>query len=513
MTDFETEKLLARWIAGETLAPAETQALREALDSRPKLLDAAADQVVLNRVLGQRKTSFDEASFVSEIRSMLEEPPAPGKIVPFHRTKWVWGSVAAAVAVIAAVVLVPRKTEEIAWVTGSTGAEGFENGRAFHRGEKLSFDSGFVSIRFAKGAEVVVEGKADMVISGPNKAKLERGSAVANVPESAHGFTIDGPGGRVVDVGTEFAVKTEGKEMEVHVLKGEVEAHPKGQKAVAIKEDNAALLGKNGLATLISAPGNFLTALPPKHDGSPLKYLHWSFDENIGLEAHASGQGGEDRSDTTGLLTSLPGSTIVPTWTKGVFGSAISFSGQDDYVQTEFPGFGGSSARTVACWVKVPKDLKTTEGYALVSWGAHSTPGDTWQVSINPDEKDGPLGSLRVGTHEGEVVGSTDLRDGEWHHLAAVLYEGRPANVATHILIYVDGRLESAARKSVMRINTDITGPMAQRVAFGKNSAVRTAANKFPKHTFRGDLDEVTLCPAALSQSEIVELMKSGKLK
>ena len=94
-----------------------------------------------------------------------------------------------------------------------------------------------------------------------------------------------------------------------------------------------------------------------------------------------------------------------------------------------------------------------------------------------------------------------------------MLYEGRPANVATHILIYVDGRLESAARKSVMRINTDITGPMAQRVAFGKNSAVRSAANKLPKHTFRGDLDEVTLCPAALSQKEIVELMKSGQLK
>ena len=215
----------------------------------------------------------------------------------------------------------------------------------------------------------------------------------------------------------------------------------------------------------------------------------------------------------TGLLTSLPGSAAIPRWTQGMFNSAVSFSGQDDYIQTEFPGFGGSSARTVSLWVKVPEDLKETEGYALVSWGAHSTPGDTWQVSINPDQADGPVGSLRVGTHEGEVVGSTDLRDGKWHHLAAVLYEGRPANVSTHILIYVDGRLESAARKSVMRINTDISGPMAQRVAFGKNSAVRSAGAKMPKHTFRGAIDEVTLCPAALSQKEIVRLMATGRIE
>ena len=64
-----------------------------------------------------------------------------------------------------------------------------------------------------------------------------------------------------------------------------------------------------------------------------------------------------------------------------------------------------------------------------------------------------------------------------------------------------------------MRINTDITGPMAQKVSFGKNSAVRTAENKMPKHTFRGDLDEVTLCPAALSQGEIRKLMENGRIE
>lgn len=508
MTDFEIDKQLSRWIDGETLTEAELSELKGALESRSELLDTAADQVVLDRLFEHRVVGL--ADFPGEVQKEI----MPQKIVPFYRRPGIWAVVAALALVgwVADMAFHPLAMGPVAEITGSTGADEIPTEKAFQRGEMLSFKEGFVSVRFQDGAEIVIEGEAQIQFLGTNRAKLLKGSAVANVPESAHGFTIDGPGGRVVDIGTEFAVKIDGEEMEVHVLKGEVEAKAKGHRTIALKEDNALLLGKNGAAALVAAPGNFLTVLPPKHSGSPLDFLHWSFNEGSGLEARADVRGAISSAQAAGALTSLPGGLVVPQWTAGVDGSAISFSGQDDYIQTEFPGFGGSSARTVSLWVKVPTDLKATEGYALVSWGAHSSPGDTWQVSINPDEKDGPVGSLRVGTHRGEVVGSTDLRDGAWHHLAAVLYEGRPANVATHILLYVDGRLESAARKSIRRIDTDITGPMAQRVAFGKNSAVRTAGTKMPNHTFRGDIDEVTLCPAALSQKEIQTLMKTGRI-
>ncbi|HVJ47408.1 MAG TPA: LamG-like jellyroll fold domain-containing protein [Luteolibacter sp.] len=514
MTEFETEKLLARWIAGDSLTAAEMDALKTALESDPAFLDHAAEQIAMDRLLEHRVVGA--ADFAGRVG---EELAPKRKVVPLYRSPKFCAGVAAVALLgwaldVAFHPLVSGRGGQVAEVTGSTGVDGFpENGRSFSKGERIAFDSGFVSLRFNKGAELILEGKAELEFTGDNRAKLIRGSAVANVPESAHGFTIDGPGGKVVDLGTEFAVKAEGGEMEVHVLKGEVEAKAKGHKAVALTQDKALRLGKSGAAGLTVSPVSFLTALPPKHGSAALDYLHWPFDENQGGEARAIVRGFPESDDTTGRFSSLPGGSAIPHWTKGVFGSGVAFGGQDDYVQTEFPGFGGSSARTVACWVKVPQDLKLTEGYALVSWGAHNTPGDTWQVSINPDKIDGPVGSLRCGTHEGEVVGSTDLRDGQWHHVAAVLYEGRPANVSTHILLYVDGRLEPAARKSVMRINTDITGPMAQKVSFGKNSAVRTAENKMPKHTFRGDLDEVTLCPAALSQGEIRKLMENGRIE
>jgi hypothetical protein len=511
MTDFEQEKLLARWIAGEPLGNSELEFLKASLQKDPALLDAAADQVAMDRLLGHRVVGL--ADFAGNVRGELEPKRATK---PLLGMPGFWMGVAA-VAVFCFAIDFYREGiggGNVAEVIGSTGVDGFpENGKAYAKGDRIAFDTGFVSLRFEKGAELILEGKAELEFTGTNRAKLIRGSAVANVPESAHGFTLDGPGGKVVDLGTEFAVKADGGEMEVHVLKGEVEAKAKGHKAVALKQDKAIRLGKSGAAGLTVSPVSFLTALPPKHGNSALDYLHWPFDENQGGETRAEVRGFPGSDETVGRFASLPGGSAIPRWTKGVFGSGVAFAGQDDYLQTEFPGFGGSSARTVACWVKVPRDLKPTEGYALVSWGAHDTPGDTWQVSINPDKVDGPVGSLRCGTHEGEVVGTTDLRDGEWHHVAAVLYEGRPANVSTHILLYVDGILEPAARKSVMRINTDITGPLAQRVSFGKNSAVRTAGTKMPKHTFRGDLDEITLCPAALSQGEIRNLMAKGRIE
>lgn len=514
MNDFEKEKLLARWMAGELLEVAELESLKSALESDPAFLGSAAEQVAMDRLLGHRTQG------TSEFSKRVEERLPSRKVVPFYRSpKWLAGIAAVALLgwaldVIFHPIFSSRSVGPVAEVIGSTGVDGFpEHGRTFNKGERIAFDTGFVSLRFKKGAELILEGKAELEFTGDNQARLIRGSAVANVPEAAHGFTIDGPGGKVVDVGTEFAVRSSGDEMEVHVLKGEVEAKASGHRAVALKEDKALRLGKHGVAGLAASPVSFLTTLPPKHGDGALDYLHWPFDENQGTDVRPIVRGFPDNEEVVGRFASLPGGSAVPQWTKGVFGAGVSFSGQNDYVQTEFPGFGGSSARTVACWVKVPKDLKLTEGYALVSWGAHNSPGDTWQVSINPDAADGPIGSLRCGTHEGEVVGSTDLRDGQWHHVAAVLYEGRPANVSTHILLYVDGRLEPAARKSVMRVNTDITGPRAQRVSFGKNSAVRSAGARMPKHTFRGDLDEVTLCPAALSQHEIRRLMEKGRIE
>lgn len=510
----ETDELLARLLAGEPLSDTERTTLEQAMESGD---GTATDQWLLDRLLRHHFTNAERGDFTAEVLARLEPPSGGeselgGKVV--RRLTWRrWRpalAAAACVALAGLLWLALRPHEPEARLTASTAAhwmKGAElaDGAALQTGARLRLERGFVSVQFASGASLVLEGAADLEITGRNSAALHSGSAVASVPESAHGFTLSSAQGKVVDRGTEFAVRSSASGMEVHVLSGKVEAHPAGKPMLTLETDHAVRMDSTGAATIAQTADQFLTALPPGRSAAPA-WLHWSLDEGKGLAVAAAGTG-LPLDAARGKLTSLPGSTNLPSWTTGVRGAGIEFHGRDDYIQTDYPGISGAGPRTVACWVRVPQDL-TLEGYALVSWGAHQAFGDTWQMSINTDEKDGPMGRLRIGTHMGHVIGLRDLRDGQWHHVAAVLYPGPQPDVSTHVLLYVDGTLEPAACKTVRRVQTDTISSMAQRVAFGKNSAVRDAADTIhPQHTFRGCMDEITLCTTALSEADIRILM------
>jgi ferric-dicitrate binding protein FerR (iron transport regulator) len=526
----DMDALLARHLAGEPLDPCEWEALHQTLTESSAPLDRAVDQVVVDRLLRHQAVDAGPQAFAGEVAARLNRAAGNDDLLRRNvvrslsgGTRWwprmaVAAAAAAALAVLAAWWLKPGSAHPAvaAVLSGSTSAV-LADGTApqLHEplmaGHRIRLQSGFASIQFQQGAVVILEGEADLEITGPNRATLHQGSAVARVPEQAHGFTIDGPGGRVVDLGTEFAVRAGGGQMDVHVLDGSVEAHPVGQSMIPLATNDAVRLTSRGSEPSDASPLDFLTSLPPARSGEA-PWLHWSFDEGTGSTAAATGKGYPVDS-AVGVLTALPGASDLPQWTSGVRGSGVRLQGRDDYVQTQFAGISGSSPRTVACWVKVPRDMTAREGFALVSWGAHEQPGDTWQVSVNPTPEEGPPGRLRVGTHEGHVVGVTDLRDDQWHHVAVVLFEGHPANTATHVLLYVDGHLEPAACKTVRRIDTDTSSVEAQRVAFGKNSAIRSAFDQRNiAHTFRGSLDEITLCGAALSESEIRQLMETGRV-
>jgi ferric-dicitrate binding protein FerR (iron transport regulator) len=517
MNDRAVEELMARLLAGDSLTAAEQESVRAAFAKEDAT--AAADQVLLDRLLRHHFINTGRESFTAEVLARISPAEAEaslrGKVVRrLAWRRWRFPAVAAAVAMIAGVLwLMLRPGAAEATLIAGTGAQwsgGAERtaGAALHTGDRLLLESGFVSLRFASGTEVVLEGLADLEITGRNSATLHRGSAVARVPANAQGFSIASAQGRVVDLGTEFAVKADAAGMEVHVLEGSVEAYPARSEMVSLGKDQAARLNAAGAAAITAAPDHFLTALPPDRAAAPM-WLHWSFDEGRGTTVAAAGTG-LPLEPARGTLTSLPGSSNLPSWTAGVRGAAVEFHGRDDYIQTAYPGISGPGSRTVACWVRVPQDF-SHEGFALVSWGAHQESGDTWQLSINPYASAGPVGRLRIGTHNGHVIGVRDLRDGQWHHVAAVLYGGRDPDVSTHVLLYVDGELEPAATKTVRRVRTDTGSLMAQPVAFGKNSGVREAGQSIrAPHTFRGCMDEVTLCASALSQADIRIIMARG---
>ena len=114
----------------------------------------------------------------------------------------------------------------------------------------LRLNSGIVEVAFGSGALVTIEGPAKLRIDSEMKCFSHYGKLSANCPPSAHGFTVRFRGGRVVDLGTEFAMESEPKgKTEVHVLNGEV--------IVALTDDDENVLKEQNLT------GNVAVRLNP----------------------------------------------------------------------------------------------------------------------------------------------------------------------------------------------------------------------------------------------------------
>ena len=143
----------------------------------------------------------------------------------------------------------------------------------------------------------------------------------------------------------------------------------------------------------------------------------------------------------------------------------------------------------------------------MVSWGkwAHDDPGAVWQISVNPFSEDGPVGRLRVGVHGGMAIGSTDLRNDRWHHVAVVLYPSENPEFGQHVLLFVDGVLDPVSRRILGVIDTN-TKEASHGVWLGQNINI-DSKNRF----FRGALDEVYIFDAALSQEDIRALMQRNE--
>jgi hypothetical protein len=531
MTRDEQRELMARALV-EELTSEEAELLLQECRRKPELLEELSRLVISERLLAYLHLYPDEGAFEQEIQQRLRQADAPrGKIiwaVPWRQAYWRQAAAIAALLVLLgslAVALWPRKDLEASVLVLRTealvvtpGQPVLKSGREL-TARRLQLDSGLLELQFEGGARVIVEGPADFEVGGTSRCILHRGKVVARVPKSAHGFAVDGPRGRLVDLGTEFAVNVNPSgDTEVHVLEGRVEATPKGQqKPVELAANQALRLTSDATQSLPLDATGFVTDMPPDTRG-PIGYVHWAFDEGQGEVSRNSGQGLASEKAWAHLL-SFEDRGPGPQWVPGQFGSGLALNGEGDYVECEFGGIGGGQARTVAFWVKVPQDLRLDQSDAIINWGTDAREGAVWRVSVNNNTDSqvwgGPLGRLRLGVNGGFVVGTTDLRDDRWHHCAVVMYGGARPNVGSHVLIYIDGQLEPAARKKVFEISTDIQHATAHNIWIGRNLSYRTAGQKVPGGSpfFRGCVDEVFVFNAALTQEQIVSLMKYNRLE
>ena len=420
---------------------------------------------------------------------------------------------AAALIVIAAVFFFKPAGGDLARLTSSRdavwGSQAVESGDWLGKG-RYQLTYGYTELALNNGVRLILEAPVDLEIDSLNQVRLVRGQLVARVPRAAIGFTVLTPSSEVIDLGTEFGVSVdEAGASEVHVLDGEVKARPiQGGTFSNLLKNEGMSIDVNRQVTMIkSDPSRFRRALPGRSVDNP-DYLHWSCDAGSDrLECHGTGINGTFYPGRLMALNNGEG----PIFQNGQFGEALYFNGEDAYVETEFPGIGGSNPRTIVFWAKIPEDFSIHNGYGILGWGVMKD-GAAWQISPNPTECEGPLGRLRVGTVSAPIIGTTDLRDNRWHHIAVVMYGGDEADLSTHVLLYVDGHLEMTSRKSIMKIQTALGDEESRPLMFGRNMAFKTDTTTIPDRFFKGWIDEVFIFNTALEQEKIKRLMQTNRL-
>lgn len=223
--DRELRRLVDGMLEGE-LTRSEAARLEERMEAEPAAMDYYLS------LAGQDALLAD----------LLRES-APSEAVPMRRgPAWKWLASAAVLAMAGWLMWpdhhekfpgVVRGTQPFARLTGGTGM--IEGNPTLSTGmslgpesDSLSVASGLAEITHASGTRLLIEGPALYQATGSNSGRLRYGKLVAEVPHGAEGYTVEWSDGKVVDLGTEFAIdvpQTQGP-AEVGVFRGEVRVLP-----------------------------------------------------------------------------------------------------------------------------------------------------------------------------------------------------------------------------------------------------------------------------------------------
>ena len=463
------------------------------------------------------------ASLYEYAGEMQSERPEPQNVI--HVATWSrWAAPLAAAAAVLFGIWIARvffgpdqpmtaeeQPESVAHLSGSKDCKWIgaapAAGDEFARGRRIEIESGFAEVTFDSGAQITLTGPATLDLRSAWEAELQRGTLKANVPPEAVGFRVTNAAVEVVDLGTEFSMTAEeGGAAEVFVLKGAVEVQPRNQGGGSaeqprsvLREKQARRFAKAGASDVRDGDKKFqrfAAKIAVERMAHPLNYVRWSFDEGAGEIA-----GGVSN---TAIASEFRLGKNGPQWTRGRWGGALQFDGQPA-VQSKLSGAATRGTRSVACWVRLPAEASVSGAQSFLTLPLNHPPQAWAEFSWNSLPGEGVLGALRMQTRQGAAVGTTSLRDGKWHHVAANF--GQPAKKANkaHTKLYVDGRLESfsvkpGASRGSEEMPAGLNGALWLGGLPGSSTGVTMA------------VDELLLVDRPLSPPEIRHLMQTNQL-
>jgi tetratricopeptide (TPR) repeat protein len=168
-------------------------------------------------------------------------------------------------------------------------------------------------------------------------------------------------------------------------------------------------------------------------------------------------------------------------------GRALELTGHERVEIAHEWNFDASEALTVAVWIQVRSFNRP--------WQAIITKGNSaWRIQRNSTTNavEFACSGLNIprGTQWGNLFGTRNVNDGQWHHIAGV-YDGKK------MYLYVDGTLD---------VSQDASGRIAQNdrpVFLGDNC-------EESERYFKGLLDDVIVCNHALDANGVRELYRRG---
>ena len=386
----------------------------------------------------------------------------------------------------------------------------------------LRLASGMVSIEFASGARVLLQGPAEFEIRSGMEAFCRLGSLRAEVPPPARGFTIGTPKARIVDTGTTFglSVRDDGA-ASVKVIRGEIEVHQNKVIHRLVRQAALAIDAAGKVAAATIPDGEF----PDEHRfrdrvvaGDRLGMERWEVASSLvsrdpaTLLTYTFQQGAGDDTIVRNLAADPAaeshGSPVGTAWTRGRWPGkrALEFSGRSDRIlfQLDRP----AAAATYLAWIRFDSLSNAYNFLLMPDW--QSEYSLQWMVTGQ--------GELRLALSNGKGDPSTtagwdgpvkcpavsNLDLGRWIFLAST-YDSSTGTVVH----YRDGRAIGSG-----------TFPSRLPVKFGAYSfgnwdaGARDVSRKQSKDRYRnfnGRLDELAILSRALSAEEIARLHQEGK--
>lgn len=410
--------------------------------------------------------------------------------------------------------LAAPESDSIGWLTGARDAQwatgqSVQPGDDLPRGKRLELERGLAEIILDSGATVVIEGPAAVDLHSGWEVALQKGVITTSAPKEAAGFRVRNRDVDVTNLGGQFAVHADREGADVLTLAGRVEASPakKPKDRVVLEGKDARRFGQgrvNPVVDLDRKMAKLEKQERPERKPRPANFVRWSFRgaKEMQWNAVASGIG----PATLRLASAKNGGHSAPplaATNTADWARALRLDGRA--YEAQIPQKALEKARTLAFWLRVPKDASLQRQSSLVSmqWRGRGA-----RVAYNTEPEVGTVGALRADTNAGRhliAVGKTDLRDSQWHHVTVMIL-GPRKDGSVQLKQYVDGNLNGSGLLPPQRpqIKTNKGALFADFLRVGDGDPESATDT-------HGEMDDLYLGDRPLIPEEIRQLMNENR--